>query len=848
MSFSTGAVTVNLKAKIDDLVNKFKSAGQTLEKFGDTSQKAFSKASSGVKSYQDRIDDLVRRKSTLSQKLAEVSQKFGENSIQAQNVSNRMLSLQDRADTLRLKMSELGKHGGSMFDSLIDKAGKLTKSVGSGLVSAFGMAIEKGKQLAIGLGVIATGFATWGIASAKTAEMSMIAFEGLLGSADKAKALLGDLVKFAKVTPFNLENVKKYAENLIAAQIPQEQIVETLRMLGNVSRGVPAKMDLISLAFTQVRTAGKLTGAELRQFSENGVPLLDLLSKKFNKTGEEIRKMIKENKISFQDVNDVMMEYSRTHDLMAEGAKSFTGRLSNLQDTLQLTAMRLIGVDEIGQVLEGGLFDLATKGVGWLSEQLEKNQEIINDVLKGFGQLAEVLFTGNFRGGVLSEDSALVKGAFLLRDIMGGIKQTLEVIFTGNFSGGFLGEDSRIIKGAFLLRDLLLEIKRLSIDFWKAFTKVINSNKKVFDDLQKALDNLFTEIKTAIQGLGIETNDWGTILGTVVGGAIIKLVELITWAVNATTDLIQLMKEAWKVIEPIVTVFIEEIQLLIDFFQGKITADELLSGLSDLSSRARAILTEWIGDVWNWYWAEWVPWANELGGKIMTAVWDGLVWLVTTGIPTLAGWTIDKLNNEWLPAFTNWSRNVERDAFQWLGGAFMNMLTTIYIWMQGIIPGMTAWLRSEWQKLVEDTKKLFQGLGDIDLGKIGRKIGKSLVDGFNEEIKKVTDKLNSLSGSGSVVGSMGGTMFDSITGAFDKNADGTRDYPGGWSWVGEEGPELMYVPKGSDIYSNPESKQMSNTQNVTFNINGVQNPTAIWQFINKQLANQNNLANNGINI
>jgi hypothetical protein len=40
-------------------------------------------------------------------------------------------------------------------------------------------------------------------------------------------------------------------------------------------------------------------------------------------------------------------------------------------------------------------------------------------------------------------------------------------------------------------------------------------------------------------------------------------------------------------------------------------------------------------------------------------------------------------------------------------------------------------------------------------------------------------------------------------------AGGVRDYGGGWAKVGERGPELMYVPPGSDIYSNDESKRIS---------------------------------------
>jgi hypothetical protein len=41
-----------------------------------------------------------------------------------------------------------------------------------------------------------------------------------------------------------------------------------------------------------------------------------------------------------------------------------------------------------------------------------------------------------------------------------------------------------------------------------------------------------------------------------------------------------------------------------------------------------------------------------------------------------------------------------------------------------------------------------------------------------------------------------------------KHAAGGRNIPAGWSWVGENGPELTYVPGGSDIYSNRQSMAM----------------------------------------
>ena len=40
------------------------------------------------------------------------------------------------------------------------------------------------------------------------------------------------------------------------------------------------------------------------------------------------------------------------------------------------------------------------------------------------------------------------------------------------------------------------------------------------------------------------------------------------------------------------------------------------------------------------------------------------------------------------------------------------------------------------------------------------------------------------------------------------NAAGTTNWRGGLTWVGESGPELVALPRGSRIWSNQESQQM----------------------------------------
>jgi hypothetical protein len=50
------------------------------------------------------------------------------------------------------------------------------------------------------------------------------------------------------------------------------------------------------------------------------------------------------------------------------------------------------------------------------------------------------------------------------------------------------------------------------------------------------------------------------------------------------------------------------------------------------------------------------------------------------------------------------------------------------------------------------------------------------------------------------------------------NASGTSNWRGGWSWVGERGPELMKLPGGTKIKSNPESMAMASGGGSTYNI------------------------------
>lgn len=202
-------------------------------------------------------------------------------------------------------------------------------------------------------GVVAFGglaFLTKGIIQAGAGfEQTQIAFETMLGSAEVAKKTLSDLSKFAARTPFELVQLEEASKRLLAYGLTAEDLIPTLEMLGNISAGVGTdKLPQLILAFGQVKAVTHLTGMELRQFSEAGVPLLGTLAEQFGKTESEILDMVSAGEIGFpavqQALSSLTVEGARFGDLMERQSQSLGGMWSNLKDQISLTA-RAIGTE-----------------------------------------------------------------------------------------------------------------------------------------------------------------------------------------------------------------------------------------------------------------------------------------------------------------------------------------------------------------------------------------------------------------------------------------------------------------------------------------------------------------------
>lgn len=220
--------------------------------------------------------------------------------------------------------------------------------------AALSDAQDASRRFAVGLGVAAGAIGTIGGLALKAAsdiEQTKISFTTMLGSAEKADAFVRDLIDFAKKTPFELQGLQDASKQLLAFGFTQNEVIPNLKALGDIASGVGMdKLPNLILAFGQVRAATKLTGGDLRQFTEAGVPLLAQLAANFHTTAAEIQEMVSKGKIGFADVQKALMDMSKEggkfNNLMENQSKSLGGMVSNLKDAwaqfLTQEGMRLI--------------------------------------------------------------------------------------------------------------------------------------------------------------------------------------------------------------------------------------------------------------------------------------------------------------------------------------------------------------------------------------------------------------------------------------------------------------------------------------------------------------------------
>lgn len=182
-------------------------------------------------------------------------------------------------------------------------------------------------------------------------QKTSIAFETMLGSKEKADALMAQMVETAAKTPFDLQGVTSGAKQLLAYGTSADKVNETLVRLGNIASGLSIPLGELVYLYGTSMSQGRLFTQDVNQFMGRGIPLVAELSKELGKTESEIRKMVTEGKVGFPELQKVIEnmtnEGGKFYNLMEMQSTTLSGQISNLGDAWD-SMLNSIGEDTQG--------------------------------------------------------------------------------------------------------------------------------------------------------------------------------------------------------------------------------------------------------------------------------------------------------------------------------------------------------------------------------------------------------------------------------------------------------------------------------------------------------------------
>jgi tape measure domain-containing protein len=166
----------------------------------------------------------------------------------------------------------------------------------------------------------------------------------MLGSAERAKNLLGQLQDFAAKTPFEFNDVAAASQKFLAFGFTAEQIISTLRAVGDAAAGVglgKEGIDRITLALGQMAAKSKVQSDEMLQLTEAGIPAWQMLADKIGTSVPQAMDMVSKGAVDAQTGLQALvggME-EKFGGMMAQQSQTITGTWSNMMDGLSQSAI-----------------------------------------------------------------------------------------------------------------------------------------------------------------------------------------------------------------------------------------------------------------------------------------------------------------------------------------------------------------------------------------------------------------------------------------------------------------------------------------------------------------------------
>lgn len=375
------------------------------------------------------------------------------------------------------------------FDRAMMKAQSRLKS--------FGQATTRiGTQLSLGLTAPLTIAGTLAVRQAINFEKLQTTLNVLTGSADNGAKAFERLVRFSAKTPFQLPDLIKVNNVLMGFGMSADSAFVNLKRLGDIAGVTGGDLNGIAIAFGQASAEGRLLTRDLRQFINNGVPVIQILAQEMGVAEGEIMDLASQGKITFDILENAFKNATSEGGKFAGGTKILSQTLGGLFSTFKDNVN--IALAEFGQAISEAFN---------LSENIPKIANFIGNLTQKFRELSPetqrfvVVFGGisALIGPLLIVVGKLSLGFKALVPVISGIGKLFVALLSpvGILTAGLVGI-------ATIIAVNFNEILPVLVNLYNRFVDLYNGSETLrlaIAGLKSVFATVFISIKTKVMSV-----------------------------------------------------------------------------------------------------------------------------------------------------------------------------------------------------------------------------------------------------------------------------------------------------------------------------------------------------------
>lgn len=216
-------------------------------------------------------------------------------------------------------------------------------------------------------------------------EMQRVALGGIIHDTEQAEKLFKQIKAAAIQSPFEIKDLVSFTKQLSAYRIETENLFDVTMRLADVSAGLGVDMSRLVLAYGQVRAASVLRGQELRQFTEAGIPLVELLAEKFEELGRkgtttaDVFELISKRAVPFRMIEEIFNDMTSAggmfYKMQEKQAETLKGQWMKLRDALSIMYDEIGNTDQVHGAMEALLKDAMQLMQNW--REVGKNVMVV---------------------------------------------------------------------------------------------------------------------------------------------------------------------------------------------------------------------------------------------------------------------------------------------------------------------------------------------------------------------------------------------------------------------------------------------------------------------------------------